>query len=121
MWHDTTLARREKLNLHLCTKMFSRVLMVGRKFRYSSKYFSSAEPRAFKYFDNLEVKDGIAIVRLNGPGLCFLLLLKNFKNTKKELIFSFPVIFMYPLFCLFICLLNCLFAFFIFVLCWKTK
>ena len=29
---------------------------------------SSEAPRTFKYFDNFEVKDGVAIVRLNGPG-----------------------------------------------------
>ena len=28
----------------------------------------SGSTRQFQYFDNLEVKDGVAIVRLNGPG-----------------------------------------------------
>jgi enoyl-CoA hydratase/carnithine racemase len=29
---------------------------------------SSAAAREFKYYDNVEVKEGVAILRLNGPG-----------------------------------------------------
>lgn len=29
----------------------------------------STVAREFTYFDNLEVKDGVAIIRLNGPGI----------------------------------------------------
>ena len=33
----------------------------------SSSTATSNPERQFKYFDNLEVKDGVAIVRFNGP------------------------------------------------------
>ena len=36
--------------------------------RSSSAAALSSAAREFQYFDNLEIKDGVAIVRLNGPG-----------------------------------------------------
>ena len=48
--------------------MFSRSILkarsVGRSFTATA---TASTERQFKYFDNLEIKNGVAIVRFNGP------------------------------------------------------
>jgi hypothetical protein len=40
---------------------------------------STVAAREFTYFDNLEIKDGIAIIRLNGPGIYMNLYMCTYK------------------------------------------